>query len=74
MRTKLGGSALPIEHIAVSAYTVPTDFPESDGTLDLDRVRAARKTIGSDAELFVDANGAYSRKHWRSPMLLRSSA
>jgi L-alanine-DL-glutamate epimerase-like enolase superfamily enzyme len=25
-------------------------------------VRAARKTIGSDAELFVDANGAYSRK------------
>jgi L-alanine-DL-glutamate epimerase-like enolase superfamily enzyme len=29
---------------------------------DRDRVRAARKAIGSDAELFVDANGAYSRK------------
>ena len=28
---------------------------------DLDRVRAAREAIG-DAELFVDANGAYSRK------------
>jgi L-alanine-DL-glutamate epimerase-like enolase superfamily enzyme len=27
---------------------------------DLDRVRAARKAIGPDAELFVDANGAYS--------------
>src|SRR4051812_50040814 len=23
----------PIEHVAVSAYTIPTDFPESDGTL-----------------------------------------
>jgi L-alanine-DL-glutamate epimerase-like enolase superfamily enzyme len=30
--------------------------------LDVERVRAARQAIGSDAELFVDANGAYSRK------------
>jgi L-alanine-DL-glutamate epimerase-like enolase superfamily enzyme len=29
---------------------------------DCDRVRAARAAIGADAELFVDANGAYSRK------------
>ncbi len=29
---------------------------------DLQRVRAAREEIGSDVELFVDANGAYSRK------------
>ena len=29
---------------------------------DIDRVRAAREAIGPDAELFVDANGAYSRK------------
>lgn len=29
---------------------------------DLDRVFAARQAIGSDAELFVDANGAYTRK------------
>lgn len=29
---------------------------------DLNRVRAARAAIGVDAELFVDANGAYSRK------------
>lgn len=29
---------------------------------DLERVRAARATIGEDAELFVDANGAYARK------------
>ncbi|MFC4107892.1 enolase C-terminal domain-like protein [Micromonospora zhanjiangensis] len=38
---------------------------ESCGTeeeRDLDRVAAARRTIGDDAELFVDANGAYQRK------------
>lgn len=29
---------------------------------DLARVRAAREAIGPDAELFVDANGAYDRK------------
>lgn len=29
---------------------------------DLKRVRVARKVIGDDTELFVDANGAYSRK------------
>lgn len=29
---------------------------------DLSRVRAARQVIGSDAELYVDANGAYARK------------
>jgi len=29
---------------------------------DLERVRAAREAIGGDAELYVDANGAYSRK------------
>jgi L-alanine-DL-glutamate epimerase-like enolase superfamily enzyme len=29
---------------------------------DLDRVRAAREAIGDDVALFVDANGAYTRK------------
>ena len=29
---------------------------------DLNRVRAAREAIGADIQLFVDANGAYSRK------------
>jgi L-alanine-DL-glutamate epimerase-like enolase superfamily enzyme len=32
---------------------------------DLERVRAARAAIGADAELFVDANGAYDRKQAR---------
>jgi L-alanine-DL-glutamate epimerase-like enolase superfamily enzyme len=29
---------------------------------DVDRVRVAREAIGAEADLFVDANGAYSRK------------
>ena len=33
-----------------------------DPDADHDRVRAARKAIGPDVQLFVDANGAYSRK------------
>ena len=33
-----------------------------DAKRDLERVRAARTAIGSKAELYVDANGAYSRK------------
>jgi L-alanine-DL-glutamate epimerase-like enolase superfamily enzyme len=33
-----------------------------DPDADPDRVAAARKAIGKDAELFVDANGAYSRQ------------
>ena len=33
-----------------------------DASADLDRVRAAREAIGPATELFVDANGAYSRK------------
>ena len=34
----------------------------SDPTSDVARVRSARDAIGPDAELFVDANGAYDRK------------
>lgn len=33
-----------------------------DAQRDIARVRVAREAIGDDAELFVDANGAYSRK------------
>lgn len=33
-----------------------------DAQADIGRVRSARRAIGRDAELFVDANGAYSRK------------
>lgn len=33
-----------------------------DAQADIGRVRLARKAIGADAGLFVDANGAYSRK------------
>ncbi len=33
-----------------------------DAARDLQRVKAAREAIGDDVQLFVDANGAYSRK------------
>ena len=33
-----------------------------DAAADRDRVKAARKAIGADAQLFVDANGAYTRR------------
>ncbi len=33
-----------------------------DAAADVGRVRSAREAIGADAELFVDANGAYSAK------------
>src|SRR4051812_12096848 len=31
------GGGVPIEKLVVSTYTVPTDFPEADGTLEWDR-------------------------------------
>jgi L-alanine-DL-glutamate epimerase-like enolase superfamily enzyme len=55
LRRQLGGWAdegIPRVKMKVGAR------PEDD----LDRVRAAREAIGTKTELFVDANGAYSRK------------
>ena len=43
-----------ISRVKMKVGTHPSD--------DLDRVRAAREAIGQKTELFVDANGAYSRK------------
>jgi L-alanine-DL-glutamate epimerase-like enolase superfamily enzyme len=43
-----------IPRVKMKVGSVPADDPG--------RVRAARKAIGHDAELFVDANGAYTRK------------
>ena len=34
----------------------------TDPGRDLARVRSAREAIGTDTDLFVDANGGYSRK------------
>ncbi len=55
LREQLGGwVASGIPRVKMKIGTRPAD--------DLGRVRAAREAIGSDAELFVDANGAYTRK------------
>jgi hypothetical protein len=37
MPRKFGDSSVPIKQITVSSFTVPTDFPESDGTLKWDK-------------------------------------
>jgi len=55
LREQLGGWVRAgIPRVKMKIGTHPAD--------DLDRVRAARDAIGPDAELFVDANGAYERK------------
>jgi L-alanine-DL-glutamate epimerase-like enolase superfamily enzyme len=55
LKEQLGGwVAAGIPRVKMKVGTHPAD--------DLSRVKAARKAIGSDAALFVDANGAYARK------------
>jgi hypothetical protein len=39
--TPVGNKGVAIERLDVSAYTVPTDFPESDGTYSWDKRRSA---------------------------------
>lgn len=36
-RSPRGGGGATVEAVSVSAYTIPTDYPESDGTLEWDR-------------------------------------
>src|SRR5215471_4017436 len=45
--SKSMGAQVPIEGVEVSVYTVPTDLPESDGTLEWD----------STTIVFVEASG-----------------
>lgn len=55
LRDQLGGWVRDgIPRVKMKIGTHPED--------DLRRVKVAREAIGKDAELFVDANGAYSRK------------
>ncbi len=55
LQEQLGGWAKQgIPRVKMKIGTHPED--------DIERVRAARKAIGDDVELFVDANGAFSRK------------
>ena len=54
-------SSIPIEHIEVSTYTVPTDAPESDGTLEWDHTTIVIVTAhaGKEAGLgYTYANSA----------------
>jgi len=57
---QLGGwvHGLGIPRVKLKVGTAWGSRPERD----VERVQLARQTIGPDAELYVDANGAYSRK------------
>ncbi|MDQ2798965.1 MAG: mandelate racemase [Armatimonadota bacterium] len=55
LQEQLGGwAAMGIPRVKMKVGTHPED--------DLERVKWAREAIGPDVQLFVDANGAYSRK------------
>lgn len=55
LQNQLGGwAAEGVKSVKMKIGRNPAD--------DLDRVRAAKRAIGPDVHLFVDANGAYSRK------------
>jgi hypothetical protein len=49
--SKSAGIGVPIERVEVSVYTVPTDLPESDGTLEWD----------STTMVLVEASGGGAR-------------
>jgi L-alanine-DL-glutamate epimerase-like enolase superfamily enzyme len=51
MTTRFGGSTVPIERLDVSAYTIPTNAPESDGTYVWDKTTL----------VVVEASGAGKR-------------
>ena len=62
--TRFGESRLPIESIDVSAYTIPTDSPESDGTYAWDRttlVLVEAKAGGKSGLGYTYANVATAR-------------
>src|ERR1043165_5717052 len=41
----LGDSSLPVEKLEVSTFTIPTDFPESDGTLEWNKTTLVLVTV-----------------------------
>ncbi|HEY3942466.1 MAG TPA: hypothetical protein VGL60_08275 [Acidimicrobiales bacterium] len=66
-----------ISEVAAEAFEIPTNQPEGDGTLtwsstvmvvvraragDAEGLVLARRVVGDDVELYVDANGAYRAK------------
>lgn len=45
---QIHGSTIPIQKIEVNAYTIPTDFPESDGTLKWDSTTLVSVHVSAD--------------------------
>lgn len=45
------GTPIPVDSVDVSAYTIPTDAPESDGTLEWDSTTLVLVTVAAGGEL-----------------------
>src|ERR1044072_7357181 len=69
----------PIERLDVSAYTIPTDFPESDGTLEWNSttIVIAEAYAGDHAGIgytYADASAAKLIDHTLAPLVLGRDA
>ena len=60
MSMRLGESGVPIERIEVSAYTVPTDAPESDGTYEWEHTTLVLVEV---TRRRADGPGLFLRRH-----------
>jgi L-alanine-DL-glutamate epimerase-like enolase superfamily enzyme len=49
----LSSSSVPIKEVDVSTYTIPTDFPESDGTLEWDRTTIVIVTVSGGNQVGI---------------------
>jgi L-alanine-DL-glutamate epimerase-like enolase superfamily enzyme len=47
MRAETRSTAIPITHVSATSYTVPTDFPESDGTIEWDHTTLVVVTVNA---------------------------
>lgn len=50
MKEHLAGAAVPVDSVEVSAYTIPTDAPESDGTLAWDSTTIVLVEVGAGGQ------------------------
>jgi L-alanine-DL-glutamate epimerase-like enolase superfamily enzyme len=46
----LGFSTVPVDRVSVAVYTIPTDFPEADGTIEWDHTTIVIVTIGAGGQ------------------------
>lgn len=64
MKMAISSTACPIDKVTASAYTIPTDFPESDGTIEWDKttiiiVEAHAQGIAGIGYTYASAGAAH---------------